>query len=66
MNRFKNKAFWVAVFAFIALTGQIFDLYQVPDGWDLWVNSAIILLTAMGIIIDPTSPNLKDRDKNYY
>lgn len=62
-KRFASKAFWVAIFAFIALTGRVFDLYQVPEGWDDWVNIALALLTAMGVVIDPTTEGLGDNDK---
>lgn len=58
--RIKNKAFWVAGFAFIALTGQVFGLYQVPEGWDTWVNSVLALLTAMGVIMNPTTKGIGD------
>lgn len=59
-KRVKNKMFWVALFAMIALTGQVFGLYQVPEGWDTWVNAVIALLTAVGIIINPTTKGLGD------
>ncbi len=59
-ERLRNKAFWVAIFAFIALTGQVFGFYQVPTGWDTWVNSVLALLTAAGVIINPTTPGIRD------
>lgn len=61
-KRFASKAFWVALFAFIALTGQAFELYQVPEGWDTWVNLVLALLTAMGVIIDPTTEGIGDKE----
>lgn len=58
--RWRNKAFWVAIFAFFALTGQVFGFYQVPDGWDTWVKSVLTLLTAGGVIMNPTTPGIRD------
>lgn len=62
-KRFASKAFWVSLFAFIALTGQVFGFYQVPQGWDSWVNVVLALLTAMGVIIDPTTSGIGDKDE---
>lgn len=59
-NRLRNKPFWAAMFAFIAITGQTFGLYTVPEGWDVWVNTALSLMTAGGIFINPTTPGIKD------
>ena len=59
-KRLENKAFWVAAFAFIALTGQVFGMYQVPEGWDIWVNSVLALLTAMGVIMNPATEGIGD------
>jgi phi LC3 family holin len=59
-KRLQNKPFWIAIFAFIALTGQVFGLYQVPEGWDTWVNTIIMVLIGMGVIIDPTTKGLSD------
>ncbi len=61
-KRFQSKAFWVAIFSMIALTGQVFNVYQVPNGWELWVNSALTLLTLAGIITDPTTEGYGDKE----
>ena len=61
MNRLENKPFWMAMFALIAITGQVFGLYQVPEGYDIWVNAILALMTAAGIFVDPTTPGLKDK-----
>lgn len=58
--RFRSKAFWVALFAFIALTGKVWGVYDVPAQWDIWVNGVLALLTAMGVIINPTTPGIRD------
>ena len=54
----QNRFFWVASFAFIAMTGQTFGLYHVPEGWDVWVNSVITLLIAAGIITNFETPKI--------
>lgn len=59
-KRVRNQFFWIALFSFIALTGQVFDIYQVPQGWESWTNAVLVLLTAMGVIIDPTSDGIGD------
>ena len=63
VSRLNNKAFWIAVFAFIALTGKVFALYEVPADWDAWVNVVLALLTAVGIIIDPSTNGIFDKEK---
>lgn len=60
-KRFRNKAFWVAAFSLIAITGQVFGIYKVPDGWDAWVNSVLLAATALGVFIDPTTPGITDK-----
>ena len=58
--RWRNKPFWVAMFAVIALTGQMFGWYEVPEGWDTWVNGVLTLFAAAGVIINPTTPGIND------
>lgn len=59
-SRLRSKPFWVALFAFIALTGQTFGFYAVPQGWDVWVNAVLALMIAAGIIVNPTTPGVGD------
>jgi len=61
MNRIENKPFCMAMFALIAITGQVFGIYQVPEGYDIWVNAVLALMTAAGIFVDPTTPGFKDK-----
>lgn len=51
-RRSKKKIFWVGLFSMIALTGQVFGIYEVPDGWDMWVNGALLFLASAGVIDD--------------
>jgi uncharacterized membrane protein len=59
-KRVRNKNFWIAVAAFVALTGQVWGMYEVPQGWDTWVNMLLSVLTLGGIIINPTTDGFKD------
>lgn len=59
-KRLQNKAFWVALAAFIALMGKTFNLFQVPDNYNELVNMFLGLLIMLGIIVDPTTPGIKD------
>ncbi len=59
-KRFSSYPFWVSIFAFVAITGQTFGLYQVPQGWDTWVNVLLAVLVASGIVVDPTTKGYKD------
>lgn len=61
-KRFRNKMFWVAMFALIAITGQAFNLYSVPDNYDVWVNAVLVFLAAAGVISDPTTEGFGDHN----
>lgn len=58
----RNKPFWVGVFALIAITGQTFSIYQVPAGWEQWVNSVLFLMAAFGVFNDPTTDGISDKE----
>lgn len=60
-KRLQNKAFWVAVAAFIALMGKTFNLFTVPENYNELVNTLLGLLTMMGIVVDPTTPGISDK-----
>ena len=36
--RLHNRYFWVAMFSLIALTGKVWGLYDVPEGWNIWAD----------------------------
>lgn len=59
-NRFRNKVFWAGMFSLVAITGQVFGLYQVPDGWDTWVNTVLTVMSALGVFSNPNTPGLGD------
>lgn len=62
VKRAKNRFFWVSMFSVVAITGQVFGLYQVPEGYEAWVNSVLIMLTMAGVIQDPTTPGIGDKE----
>jgi phi LC3 family holin len=61
-SRLRNKAFILSVVAFVVLMVKTFTNYQLPDNFDTLVNTALSILTALGIVIDPSSPGLKDAE----
>lgn len=61
-SRLRNKAFILSVIAFIVLLVKTFTNYQLPDNFDTLVNMFLSILTAMGIVIDPSSPGLADKE----
>lgn len=67
-NRLKNKAFWAACVGLVVLILQYIQSYLTFD-----LNISVIekILTAivlcavtLGILIDPTTPGVKDSDTN--
>lgn len=60
-KRLQNKAFWVALAAFIALMGKTLNLFNAPDNYNQLVDMFLGLLTMLGIIIDPTTPGISDK-----
>lgn len=60
-KRFTNKAFWVAMFSLVAITGQVFGIYEVPDGYENWVNAVLVMLSALGVFVDTSSPGISDK-----
>lgn len=59
-SRIRNKAFWVALAAFVAMMSKQFNLFEVPDNYDELVNTCLGLLVMLGIVVDPTTPGITD------
>lgn len=59
-ERFRNKTFIIAlVSAIVLLTQQLgFDLF--PDNWADIMNTILVILTLLGVVIDPTTPGITD------
>jgi phi LC3 family holin len=60
-KRLKNRAFWVALAAFISLMAKTFNLFTVPENYNELVNTLLGVLTMLGIIIDPSTPGISDK-----
>lgn len=58
--RFRNKAFWLSFSALVVLIAKTFKLFEVPADWETTVNTALSLLVAMGVLMDPTTPGVFD------
>ena len=59
-TRLRNKTFWVSLAAFVAMMAKQFNLFEVPSNYEEIVNTALGLLVMLGIIVDPTTPGIKD------
>lgn len=59
-ERLRNKVFLTALVAFIVMIAKQFNLFVVPDNWEVLLNSVLALLIMLGIVVDPTTPGLKD------
>jgi phi LC3 family holin len=60
-KRLRSKQFVIALCAFIALTGKVWGLYEVPEGWTVWVDLLLTVLTLMGVVIDPSTDGFSDK-----
>jgi uncharacterized membrane protein len=59
MNRFKNYALWVAVFAFIPILADSLEVYNIqlvlPGNYDKLVVGLLGILVLAGFLNNPTS-----------
>jgi len=60
-QRMKNKYFWVAAIALVVTVIKQFNPDIVPQNYEATVNIILTCLVTMGILLDPTSPTLKDK-----
>lgn len=60
MARLRNKWFIMAMFSFIVLIGNVTGLYTIPVGYESIIETALAILIGLGIIVDPSTPGLKD------
>lgn len=59
-SRLQNKLFVTSLIAFIVLLIKTFTKIELPENLDVLVNMGLSLLSMLGIIIDPTTPGIKD------
>lgn len=60
IKRLRNKAFLVSMASAILLLSQQLGLDIFPSNFEDIVNTVLVILTLMGIVIEPTSPGLTD------
>jgi uncharacterized membrane protein len=58
-QRFKNYAFWSAMFAFLVMVLQTFHIVDLPANYSDIINSFLGLLVLAGIINDPNTTDSK-------
>lgn len=56
-SRLRNKAFILSVIAFIVLMIKTFTKIELPSNFDTLVDMALTILTALGIVNNPTTEN---------
>jgi len=61
--RLRNKAFILSVIAFVVLLIKTFTKYELPANFDTLVDMGLSILIGLGIMIDPTTPNVSDSAK---
>jgi phi LC3 family holin len=59
--RLRNKVFWASMAGAIVLLAQQLGLNIFPSNYTEIVNSALTLLTAVGILVNPTTPGICDQ-----
>jgi uncharacterized membrane protein len=58
-QRFRNYGFWSALFAFIVMILQTFEIVKLPDNYADIINGFLGLLVLAGIINDPNTTQSK-------
>ncbi|MGL6009855.1 MAG: phage holin [Culicoidibacterales bacterium] len=61
MNRLQNKTFWIALASAIVLLVQQLGLDIFPDNILDIVNTALLIATILGVVIDPTTQGIFDK-----
>lgn len=56
-KRIKNVGFWLSLSALVPTLGVMFFDYQFPAEYEVFANSLIALLIALGIVNNPTTDN---------
>lgn len=60
-SRLRNKAFLVSLFSAVLLLSQQLGLHIFPDNAADIFNTILVILTIMGVVIDPTTPGISDK-----
>lgn len=63
-SRIKNKTFWVALMSAIVLLTQQLGLDVFPDNIGEIVNTVLLIATILGIVVDPSTAGIADKQKS--
>lgn len=63
LKRLKNKVFYVFLAALIYKILQDFGVVVPPAQWDYYINALWTLLMFLGIVVDTSTPGLKDKQE---
>lgn len=63
-KRLTNKGFWVAIVSTIIMLSQQLGYEIFPNNWSDILNSILTIFILLGIIIDPSTPGIKDKEEN--
>jgi len=61
-SRMKNKYFWVAAVALVGAVVKQFNPNLIPENYDATVTIVLASLVAMGVLIDPSSEGITDKE----
>lgn len=62
INRLRNKAFLLSLVSATLLLTQQVGLNIFPSNIVDIINTILVILTIMGVIIDPTTPGMSDKE----
>lgn len=65
-TRLKNKTFWVSLISAIVLLAQQLGLdisNFIPGNYADIINTIFVILTILGIVVDPSTDGISDHDK---
>ena len=58
--RLRSKAFWVSMVSLIVLLIKQLGFIEVPSNWNEVLTTVLSILSAMGIIVDTSTPGISD------
>ena len=61
--RLRNKTFWLTLVPLLVLLTQQLGLNWVPENWESIFSTVMAILTAVGVINDPTTVGIKDSEQ---
>lgn len=61
-SRLTNKTFWVALVSAVVLLTQQLGVNLFPANWSDILNTILGALTILGVIVDPTTEGIGDKE----